>query len=92
VVAVITKSKLFTHRVEMKTGLFTLFSKEEREISLFDFVKIFPPTIYDHYERYKESAKKLNECKTQMGKLGEEGKQRTNLEHPRERLSSYIMS
>lgn len=49
---VATKSRTFTHRVEIKAGIFNMFSKDEKETSLFDFVKIFPPTIHCFEQLY----------------------------------------
>jgi hypothetical protein len=90
--AVITRSKNFTHRSEVKTGIFGLFNKEEKENSMYDFVKIFPPTIFQHYERYKESVKKALEVRQLKEKSQVlEGDQKADLEHPRERLSSYLL-
>lgn len=52
------KSKSFTHRIEIKSGLFNIFGKaDEVESSLFDFVKIFPPTIFHLSEAYDEKNK-----------------------------------
>lgn len=54
----ITKSRTFTHRIEIKSGIFNIFGKEEeKESSLFDFVKIFPPTIHQLSQLYADSIK-----------------------------------
>ena len=45
--AVITRSKDFTHKTDIKAGIRSLFSKEEKDDRSFDFVRIFPPTIYE---------------------------------------------
>lgn len=63
IVSVINRSKLFTHKYEIKTGLFNIFSKEEKESSLFDFIKIFPPSIFESYENYCENIKRISKNK-----------------------------
>ena len=55
---VVTKSKNFTHKSEIKSGLFSMFSKEEKEeSSLYDFIKIFPPSIHSIFLKYSEVTK-----------------------------------
>ena len=55
---IVMKSKNFTHRFEIKTGLFSIFSKEEKdETSMYDFIKIFPPTLHHMHEKYHECTK-----------------------------------
>lgn len=82
VVSIINKSKSFTHRTEVKTGLFNLFSKEEKETSLYDFVKIFPPTIFDSYEKYNENIKRISKNK-EISLISNKCHKKSNTEHPR---------
>lgn len=58
--AVITRSKDYTHKVEIKAGIRSLFSKEEKDDRSFDFVRIFPPTIYEAEAAYQPHRGDLN--------------------------------
>lgn len=58
--AVITGARDFTHKVEIKSGLRGLFSKEEKEDRSFDFVRIFPPTIYELEAGYQPYRTEIN--------------------------------
>lgn len=92
------KVRNFTQRSEIKTGFISnLFSKEEKEVSNFDFIKMNPPTIFVMSQNYSKknikrhghlafSSTSSNTSKQKKQNFDE----KTSINHENELIESFL--